>query len=324
MSTFAGTAWLELAPGADPGPVLDALGELQPRLSGARIEVTCAEDTYGDLGQLVSSVMRDHPPVRCAVIALEHDEFGAEFAVLAPVGGVPHRVQHVYFYPRDADGALLTEVTPALSGLPPAAPEPPPGADPGALLDDPGARASVAGLFGVPIERLDAAVTREGLTPLLQALGLHCFEAWQVENDWFLCVRLREDTGLRAVVQFLPVAAEHLVTDVSERGADPAAFFAAQATLTAVIERASAAADRDPDDACAWETLCYARLLSNDLQGAHAAADRALEAASACDSDALADRVGSVKADLGHDPAKARKRLEFHAYVTLRALGLTG
>lgn len=185
-----GAAWLDLTPDADVSLLLAAVRDAEPRPepapldawvvatpTGRRVELS-AIDGYAELAHLVANVMQETGVVRRAVIALDHDEYGAEHIVLAPVGGLVRRVHHVFVYPRDEDtNEPYVEAEPTLTEVPPAE-LPEPSDDPGALVDGQASRTALARLFDVPVQRLEAAAAEaasahEGL----QIIGAP-FEAW--------------------------------------------------------------------------------------------------------------------------------------------------
>jgi hypothetical protein len=190
MSTLMGAAWMDLAADADLSAVLSALRDTDPREepaglhawtvqtpAGMRVELF-AMDGYEQLASLVANVMRATRSVPRALIALDHDEYGAEHLVLAFLDGRLRRVHHVFVYPRDEEtGEPYVEAEPILVEVPPVDP-PEESEDPGAVVDGPAARASLARLYGVPVERLEAAAieaatAHEGL----QIVG-EPFDAW--------------------------------------------------------------------------------------------------------------------------------------------------
>jgi hypothetical protein len=191
MSTFMGAAWMDLTDGVDASALLsalrdDGLFEGLPELSawvretpaGGRIELAAVDEDYEELASLVATVMEETTAVRRAVIALDHDEYGAEHIVLAAVDRQPRRVHHVFVYPRDEEtGEPYVEDEPTLTDVPPLAP-PEPSDDPGALVDGSIARASLARLFDIPVELVErAAVKAASAHEGLQTVGAP-FAAW--------------------------------------------------------------------------------------------------------------------------------------------------
>ncbi|GAB1639811.1 hypothetical protein [Krasilnikovia sp. MM14-A1259] len=189
MSTYMGAAWLDLTDGVDASAQLAEvrwLLEGTPEVTawvretpgGGRIELASDDVEYAELASLVASIMEETPAIRRAVIALDHDEYGAEHIVLVTVDGEPRRVHHVYVYPRDAEtGEPYVEGEPTLTDVPPlAAPEP--SDDPGAVVDGREARASLARLFDIPVELVEkAAVKAASAHEDLMTVGAP-FAAW--------------------------------------------------------------------------------------------------------------------------------------------------
>jgi hypothetical protein len=170
-----GAAWLDVRPGGDVDAVLadlrvgepaDEPSSLSANLvdlgEGWRRVAVYSDDGYQRLGDLVVGVMERTGVVGRALVVNDHDEYGAEHVALASAdeSGV-RRVHHVYVYPRGDDGEVLYEDDgmPALTRVPGAAGAGP-GPDRGQLLADAGAQASVAALYGVPIEAVRAATVR--------------------------------------------------------------------------------------------------------------------------------------------------------------------
>jgi len=114
-----------------------------------------------------SSRVSSSVPGTRALVALDHDGYGAAHVVLDAVDGRVRRVHHVFVYPRlEENGEPYTdESDPSLTDVPAALSDQIPSggdvgvwpADPGGLVDGPGPRAALAALYGVPVERVEAA-----------------------------------------------------------------------------------------------------------------------------------------------------------------------
>ncbi|KUL30941.1 hypothetical protein [Actinoplanes awajinensis] len=164
MSTFMGAAWIELRSAADATTVLDALRDGAGRFpldawvvstpDGCRIELLADGVGYEQLARSVADAMLQPGAVRRALVALDHDEYGAEHLALGLVDGRPHRVHHVYIHPRDDEtGEPFDEGEPTSTDIPALG-----GLEPGAVLvEGAAARASLARLFEIPVERVEAA-----------------------------------------------------------------------------------------------------------------------------------------------------------------------
>jgi hypothetical protein len=173
VSTFMAAAWVDLAPGADVDTALIALREAQPcdepaDISGwvvetagrTRVELVADGTGYEALAAVVVDFLRHNTSGARALVALDHDEYGAEHIVLDAPGGQVRRVHHVFVYPRDEDtNEPYLEGEPTLTEVPAASP-PEPGDDPGALVDGPQARVVAARLYEVPSERVEAAAVK--------------------------------------------------------------------------------------------------------------------------------------------------------------------
>jgi hypothetical protein len=123
MSTFMATAAVDLPVAADPGPFLDSM-KLAVRdtvavwirpLGSTHTRISLFAD--GGNGWLAESIAAA-PAWERALIALDHDEWGAEHLVLSNVDGAVHRVQHVYIHWGDAPSSDFEDVS--LAALPPA------------------------------------------------------------------------------------------------------------------------------------------------------------------------------------------------------------
>jgi hypothetical protein len=166
-------AWVDLALGADVDAALAALREAEPReepatLSGwvietagrTRIELVADGVGYEALAAVVADFLRHTTSGARALVALDHDEYGAEHIVLDAPAGQVRRVHHVFVYPRDEDtNEPYLEAEPTLTGIP-AASAPEPTDDPGAVVDGPQARAAAAALYGVGIAQVEAAAIK--------------------------------------------------------------------------------------------------------------------------------------------------------------------
>lgn len=189
MSTFMGAAWVDLAPGSDVAAALNALRHGEPRdtpanlsawvvetAAGPRVELYTDGEGYEELAPLVANFLRNTPGAH-ALVALDHDEYGAEHLVLDAPGGQLRRVHHVFVYPRDEDtDEPYMDAEPTLTEVPAAGPSE--SSAPGALVDGPRARAAAAGLYGVAAERVEKATAEAALAHReLQIIG-GPFEAW--------------------------------------------------------------------------------------------------------------------------------------------------
>jgi len=167
MATFMGLAWVDLTSGRDVEPVLARLREAMPpdppdlvvrvvpRADSVRLELACDGIGYERVADLVVALMSDTDAVLRAFVALDHSGYGAEHAVLAKRDGTVIRLQHVFVYPRRF-------------GLPYRVGEPwrttvPAGVPStgrvwwGRIVDGRAAHSAVAGLYGVPVERIRRA-----------------------------------------------------------------------------------------------------------------------------------------------------------------------
>jgi len=159
VSSFCGYACVDLRADADVGPFLTELSEAvgaipaacdPPQIGNAidfdgdRRFTLCAD--YGNiwLAHVIADVARTTGALHRAVIALDHDEFGAENIVL---DGAPARVHHV-FVTRHSEGLPTLLGVPARPGLPVA---------PDGTVDGPRAWAAAAELYEVPAERMAGA-----------------------------------------------------------------------------------------------------------------------------------------------------------------------
>jgi hypothetical protein len=175
VSTFCGYACVDLRADADVGPFLTELTgtvgaipvAMDPPRIGSTIEFDgdrrfslCAD--YGNiwLAHVIADVARSTGALHRAVIALDHDEFGAENIV---IDGAPHRVHHV-FVARNSEGLPTLLGVPARPGLPVAQ---------DGTVDGPEAWAAAAELYGVPTDRLaKAAEETAPFAPWWEALGI--------------------------------------------------------------------------------------------------------------------------------------------------------
>ncbi|MFI5912549.1 hypothetical protein [Dactylosporangium sp. NPDC051541] len=155
MSTFMALAAVDLPAAADPAAYLETL----PRPEPVAVWITKADEYtrlsfYAEGGNawLAESIARSQGWTR-ALIALDHDEYGAEHLVLSNGDGHPARVQHVYLHWDATPGADFERVT--LSELAPA-----PGLAPAAdgTLNDARVWSAVAALYNAD----PSAVARAG------------------------------------------------------------------------------------------------------------------------------------------------------------------
>jgi hypothetical protein len=200
-----GLAWLDLTPGADAEVVLADLrdgtpreepGELTarvvPRPEGARIELYAGGLGYSGLAKLGMGTIRRTGRVRRAIVVLDHDEYGAEHAVL---DGAGRRVHHVCVLPRDEDtGEVYYADEPSVLSHTTAA-------HPDGLVDGPAALLAAAELYEVPVARLRAAAVKA--TDAHRALGVvgEPFSMWldAVGVPWY-------DEGIGRRVRLRPEA----------------------------------------------------------------------------------------------------------------------
>ncbi|GAA1832587.1 hypothetical protein GCM10009682_58810 [Luedemannella flava] len=182
MSTFMAFASVDLRSAADADAFLAALRDavaanrdadrpLQAHLDGAR--ATLHAD-YGNiwLGHVLARVAENTGVVRRAVLALDHDEYGAEHVVLDGTVGGLRRVQHVYVFPHgepDEDLGLTIADVPAHPDVP---------AGDNGMLDGPAAWAVAAALYDVPVARLAAAARRQETAYEHLGAVFSPFEGW--------------------------------------------------------------------------------------------------------------------------------------------------
>jgi hypothetical protein len=179
VSTFMGVACADLRPGADVRPFVEAVvrGNRSPAVWAVEHD---GRPRLGFLAQwgnawlagALADAGRETGVLERAIIALDHDEYGAEHLIVSGADGVLSRVQHVYIYPGgEPDG----EFQPLATGCPP---HPDAGADADGLIDGPAAWSLVADLYEVPLARVEKAA-RDGAYAY-QQLGsvLAPFEPW--------------------------------------------------------------------------------------------------------------------------------------------------
>ncbi|MEV6930190.1 hypothetical protein AB0M46_37700 [Dactylosporangium sp. NPDC051485] len=168
MSTFMACAAADLEPGADPRQLLEAIAEAsrqqplaqhatQPAAAwirstdeGARVSLL-ADSGNTWLAEALAIAAARVPGLRRAILALDHDEYGAEHIILAGSGEGLRRLQHVYVYP---DGEPDDEFEPTLTDV--AVPD---GLDvaPDGTVNGPASWSAVAALYGVPLEPVERA-----------------------------------------------------------------------------------------------------------------------------------------------------------------------
>lgn len=181
MSTFMGLAWIDLVPGVDPEAALAAfragvpLLPQRPKGSALQVGAVAVElldgrcrieswsgGNYGQLADLVVQFAEGTGLVSHAFVALDHDEYGAEYIVIDVYDGTARRVYHYFAYPRDEDtGAYYMEGQPGSVSRVPGIEEPVAGGDPGVMVDGSVARATIAARYGVPVAAVDRAATAD-------------------------------------------------------------------------------------------------------------------------------------------------------------------
>ncbi|GAB7040502.1 MULTISPECIES: hypothetical protein [Catenuloplanes] len=179
-------------PGADPFTLYADVVETPACL---RIELQAEGDGYADLPRWCAGLIAAGRGVTRALVALDHDEYGAELIVLATgEDGGPGLVYHVYAHPQDEEtGELYEEGEPTPVDVPALVPAEPDGNDSGIVLAGPQARQALARLYGAPAERVETACLRgvqharetsgtigEPFAPWLGALGI---EWWAGGKD---------------------------------------------------------------------------------------------------------------------------------------------
>jgi hypothetical protein len=215
MSTFMGAAWADLAPGTsadealawlrggDPGEDPFTLyADVVETPAGPRVELQAEGNGYADLARWYAGLIAAGRGVTRALVALDHDEYGAELIVLTTgEDGRPGRVYHVYAHPQDEDtGEIYEEGEPTLEDVPALVPVEPDENEPGIVLAGPQARQALARLYGAPAEQVEAACLR-GLQHARDTSGSigAPFEPWLVALgiEWWAGGKLIPQTVLR-------------------------------------------------------------------------------------------------------------------------------
>ncbi|GAB1641403.1 hypothetical protein [Krasilnikovia sp. MM14-A1259] len=195
MASYGGIAWIDVPDKAAVDAILKAIddedcGDAPDKLyarsydagQGRRIELNTDGSNYDFLPDIVVFLMRRTGVVIRALVALDHDEYGAEHIVLATRDGRVERVHHKYIYPK------LLGLWPYRAGRPWRTDLPTIGWErgrfSGRLVDGPSARSALARLYGVPLGQIRAAgrharrshqdlgIIGEPFAPWLNALGI--------------------------------------------------------------------------------------------------------------------------------------------------------